>query len=168
MSDEPSTLGPWLTSCERGRIEELGSFASRLREIVAEADGRSVDPKALEQWANVLDLRCEYISEFAAQSAANGTTRVVLGAPTCLYGRDEQHDRPMPPVMVERPARTLENAASDVAVAAGSLYGLQSSECADVLAELADELLQAARSLREISEGMEEDGDEVEAERRAR
>ncbi len=160
MINEPSTLGPWLTSCERGRIEEIGFLASRPREIVAEADGRSVDPKALEQWADVLDSRCEYISEFAEQSAANGTTWVVLGAPTCLYGRDEQYDRPMPPVMVERPARTLEKAASDVAVAAGSLYGLQSSECVEVLAELADELLQAARSLREMSDGMEGDGDE--------
>ena len=160
MSDEPSTLGTGLTSCERGRIEEIGFFASRLREIVAEADGRSVDPKALEHWADVLDLRCEYISEFAEQSAANGAARVLLGTTTCLYGRSEHYDGPMPPAMVERPARTLEKAASDVAVAAGSLYGLQSSECVEVLAELADELLQAARSLREMSEGMEEDGDE--------
>lgn len=159
MLSEPSTLGPWLTSYERGSIEELGFVAGRLRAIVAEADGRSVDPKALEQWADVLDLRCEYISEFARQAAANGTARVVLGDTTCLYGRKEQDDRPMLPVMVQRPARTLEKAASDVAVAAGSLYGLQSGECFEVLAELADELLQAARGLREMSEGME-DGDE--------
>lgn len=65
----------------------------------------------------------------------------------------------MPPVQVWRPARTLEDAASDVAVAAGSLYGLQSAECVEVLAELADELLECARGLREMSEGMEEDGD---------
>ena len=159
MSDEPSTLGPWLTSCERGCIEELGFVAGRLRAIVATADGRSVDPKALEQWADVLDLRREYISEFARQAAANGTARVVLGDKTCLYGRGEQDDRPMPPVMVERPARTLEKAASDVAVAAGSLYGLQSGEYVEVLAELADELLECARGLRKMSEGME-DGDE--------
>lgn len=159
MLREPITLGPWLTSCERVRIEEIGFLASRLREIVAEADGRSVDPKALEQWADVLDLRCEYISEFARHAAANGTTQVVLGDRVCMFGHDEQHDRPMPPVMVERPVRTLEKAASDVAVAAGSLYGLQSGECVDVLAELADELLKAARSLREMSDGMEGDGD---------
>lgn len=159
MLREPSTLGPWLTSCERGRVEELGFVAGRLREIAAMSDGRLVDPKALEQWADALDLRCEYISEFARQAAANGTARIVLGDTTCLYGRDEQHDRPMPPVMVERPARTLEKAASDVAVAAGSLYGLQSDEHVEVLAELADELLEAARGLREMSEGME-DGDE--------
>lgn len=159
MLREPSTLGPWLTSCERGRIEEIDDFASRLHEIVAEADGRSVDPKALEQWADVLDLRCESISEFARQAAANGTARVVLGDKTCLYGREEWDDRPMPPVMVERPARTLEKAASDVAVTAGSLYGLQSSEYVEILAELADELLKAAWCLREMSGGMEEDGD---------
>lgn len=159
MSDEPRLANAVLTSCERGRIEEIGFLASRLREIVAEADGRSVDPKALEQWADVLDSRCEYISEFAEQSAANGTAHVLLGAPICLYGRGEHYDGPMPPVMVERPARTLEKAASDVAVAVGSLYGLQSDGYAEVLAELADELLQAARSLREMSKGMEEDGD---------
>lgn len=159
MLREPSTLGPWLTSCERGRIEEIDAFAVRLHEIVAQADGRSVDPKALEQWADVLDLRCEYISEFARHAAANGTTQVVFLPVTCLYGRGEWDDRPMPPVMVERPARTLEKAASDVAVAAGSLYGLQSSEYVDVLAELADELLKAAWCLREMSDGMEGDGD---------
>lgn len=159
MISEPSSLGPWLTSCERGRIEEIGFVAGRLRAIVAEAGGRTVDPKALEQWADVLDLRREYISDFARQAAVYGTTQVVLGDKTCMFGRDEHHGGPMPPVMVERPARTLEKAASDVAVAASSLYGLQSSECVEALAELADELLQAARALREMSEGME-GGDE--------
>lgn len=159
MLSEPSTLGPWLTSCERGRIEEIGFVAGRLREIVAEADGRTVDPKSLEQWADVLDLRCEYISDFARQAAVYGTTQVVLGDKTCMFGRDEHHDGPMPPVMVERPARTLEKAASDVAVAASSLYGLQSDEYVEVLAEMADQLLEVARGLRKMSEGME-DGDE--------
>lgn len=160
MFNEPSTTDTGLTSCERGRIEEIGSFASRLRDIVAEADGRSVDPKALEQWADVLDFRCEYISAMASAGDVGGKVHVVLGSPTCLFGNStSDDDGPMEPALVERPARALEKAASDVAVAASSLYGLQSDEYVEVLAELADELLQAARGLREMSEGME-DGDE--------
>ena len=156
-----------LTTGERRLVEELGELSRFLREVAASEDGRSVDPKVLEQRADVLDLRCEYIVEDARRLMRKGPAQVVDGTIVCLRVVGHRDLRPMGAGDVEGPCRTLEGAAVDVVRAVNDLRGLQAVRYTEDLAMLADKLLMAARLIRWMSDGME-DGDEVEAERRAR
>ncbi len=148
-----------LTTGKRGRVEELGFVAGRLREIAAMSDGRLVDPKVLEQLAVVLDLRGEYIVEDARRLMRKGPAQVVDGTMVCLRVVGHRDLRPMGAGDVEGPCRTLEGAAVDVVRAVNDLRGLQAVRYAEDLAMLADKLLMAARLMRWMSDGME-DGDE--------
>lgn len=147
-----------LTTGERARIEELGELSRFLREVAASED--AVDPDYLRAQAAALDFRAELIAEDARRLMRKGPAQVVDGTMVCLRVVGHRDLRPMGAREVEGPCQALEGAAVDVVRAVNDLRGLQALRYAEGLTMLADKLLMAARFMRGMLDGMEEDGDE--------
>lgn len=157
LSNQGRLLGE-LTMYEKGRADELIYISGILRNLAAFAREGEVDPDELETWATVFDINVDDIVEKAKKSMRKGPAQIADGT-VCLQVRGRRNVEPMRPDVAEDACRALEGAAVDVVRIVNSLYGLQASRYSDGLAMLADQLLASARSLRGMSEGME-DGDE--------